>query len=38
MLPLLICSIVTLAIVIERFWSLQKRKVTPSNLVSQVWT
>ena len=37
MLPLLACSIVALAIVIERFWSLQKRRIAPDNLVAQVW-
>ena len=37
MLPLLSCSIVALAIVIERFWTLQKKRVVPDNLVAQVW-
>ena len=37
MLPLLACSIVALAIVIERFWSLQKKRIAPDNLVAQVW-
>lgn len=37
MLPILICSVVSMAIVIERFWSLQNRLVTPGNLVAQVW-
>ena len=37
MLPILICSVVAMAIVLERFWSLQKRRVTPSNLAVQVW-
>ena len=37
MLPILICSIVSMAIVIERFWSLQRRRITPENLVAQVW-
>ena len=37
MLPLLACSIVALAIVIERCWTLQKKRVVPDNLVAQVW-
>ena len=37
MLPILICSVVAMAIVLERFWSLQTRRVTPENLAIQVW-
>lgn len=37
MLPILLCSVVALAIVGERFWSLQEKKIAPPNLVSQVW-
>jgi biopolymer transport protein ExbB len=37
MLPILACSVIALAIVIERSWSLQKRRITPDNLVAQVW-
>ena len=37
MLPILICSVVSMAIIIERFWSLQRRRITPGNLVAQVW-
>ena len=37
MLPLLACSVVALAVVIERFWTLQKKRVVPDNLVAQVW-
>ena len=37
MLPILICSVVAMAIVLERFWSLQRRRITPDNLVAQVW-
>jgi len=35
MWPILLCSVAALAIVGERFWSLQKKYVTPSHLVSQ---
>ncbi len=37
MLPIIACSIVALAIIIERLWSLQVRRVLPRNLVAQVW-
>ena len=37
MWPLLLCSIISLAIAAERFWSLQSKRVTPKNLVAQVW-
>jgi biopolymer transport protein ExbB len=34
--PLLACSILALAIVIERFFSLQAKKITPSGLLDEV--
>jgi biopolymer transport protein ExbB len=37
MLPILGCSIIALAIILERFWSLQKKRVAPDNLVARVW-
>jgi len=37
MLPILLCSILSVAIVGERFWSLQKQRICPSDLVSQIW-
>ena len=37
MLPILICSVVAMAIIFERFWSLQRRRITPDNLAVQVW-
>lgn len=37
MWPILFASIVSLAIIIERFWSLQQRRVAPKYLVAQVW-
>ena len=37
MLPILLCSVIALAIVGERFWSLQRKRITPANLVGQVW-
>ena len=37
MLPIIACSILALAIVAERLWTLQRRRVTPKHLVAQVW-
>jgi biopolymer transport protein ExbB len=37
MWPLLLCSVVSLAIIAERFWSLQTKRICPANLVMQVW-
>lgn len=37
MVPILLCSVVAFAIIIERFWSLQKNKVIPPNLVADIW-
>ncbi|MEL0636301.1 MULTISPECIES: MotA/TolQ/ExbB proton channel family protein [Marinomonas] len=36
MWPLLACSILTLAIIIERFWTLRKSRVAPKNLLLDV--
>jgi len=37
MLPIILCSIAAMAIIAERFWSLQKKKILPPELVAQVW-
>ena len=37
MLPIIACSIVAVAIIVERFWSLQRKRITPQHLVAQVW-
>jgi biopolymer transport protein ExbB len=37
MWPIVICSIVALAISVERLWSLQRKRVIPRGLVEQVW-
>ena len=37
MLPIVACSVIAMAIVVERFWSLQRHRITPNNLVAQVW-
>ncbi len=37
MLPIITCSVVAFAIIVERIWALQVKKVLPKNLVAQVW-
>lgn len=37
MLPIILCSIVALAIIVERFWTLQQQRIIPRNLVAQIW-
>lgn len=37
MLPIIACSVLALAIVIERCWSLQRNRVLPRHLVAEVW-
>jgi biopolymer transport protein ExbB len=37
MLPIIACSIVAMAIVLERFWSLRSRRVVPSDLTVRIW-
>jgi biopolymer transport protein ExbB len=38
MLPIILCSIVAIAIVIERFWSLSAARITPKYVLAQIWT
>lgn len=37
MLPIILCSVVAIAIIAERFWSLRMDKVLPRHLVATVW-
>lgn len=37
MAPIILCSIVALAIVGERLWSLQRKRIIPKHLVAQIW-
>lgn len=37
MWPLLICSIIAIAIIVERFILLQQNKVSPPELITQIW-
>jgi len=36
MVPIILCSILALAIIAERFWTLRAKKVTPAHLAGQV--
>jgi len=38
MLPLILCSMAVVVIAIERFIALRENKVTPDNLLAQVWS
>lgn len=38
MLPIIVCSIASLAICIERFWVLRSSRIAPSNQVAKVWS
>lgn len=38
MLPIILCSIVSMGIICERLWSLRKKKILPPELVPQIWT
>jgi biopolymer transport protein ExbB len=37
MLPIIACSVVATAIVLERSWTLRRRRIMPDNLVSSIW-
>ncbi len=37
MVPILLCSIVAMAIIAERLWTLQRKRIAPQNLVVQTW-
>jgi biopolymer transport protein ExbB len=37
MLPILICSVMAAAIILERLWTLQERRVLPQHLTREVW-
>ncbi len=37
MWPLLLCSIIAIAIVAERFWSLQTKRISPPDLMPRIW-
>ncbi|MCZ6802729.1 MAG: MotA/TolQ/ExbB proton channel family protein [Proteobacteria bacterium] len=37
MWPIILCSIIAMAIIGERFWSLRQTKIAPKNLLAKVW-
>lgn len=37
MLPLFACSVIAIAIIAERFWSLQQKRIAPPGLITQIW-
>lgn len=38
MVPIILCSLIAMGIILERFWSLRKDSILPKHLVAQVWT
>jgi len=37
MIPILICSVIAMAIIAERLWALRKSKIVPKHLVAQIY-
>ena len=37
MAPIILCAIVAMGIILERFWTLQQKRVIPEDLTSKVW-
>ena len=37
MWPIIACSVIAVAIVLERLWTLQEKRVLPVNVANQVW-
>ena len=37
MLPIILCSVISVSIIVERFWSLQRETVLPRHLVASFW-
>ena len=37
MAPIILCAIVSMGIILERFWTLQQKRVLPKDLTSKVW-
>lgn len=37
MAPIVLCSVLAIAIIVERFWTLQSSRISPKNLVAQIW-
>ncbi len=37
MVPIILCAIIAMGIMLERFWTLQQKRVIPEDLTSKVW-
>jgi len=37
MMPIILCAIIAMGIILERFWTLQEKRVLPEDLTSKVW-
>ena len=37
MLPIILCSVLAIAIIIERFWTLNPSRIAPKNMLPEVW-
>lgn len=38
MLPIILCSVLAIAIIIERFWTLNPSRISPKNMLPEVWS
>jgi biopolymer transport protein ExbB len=38
MWPLILCSVISIAIITERFWALRRGRILPKYVVAQIWT
>ena len=38
MAPIILCAIIAMGIMLERFWTLQQKRVLPEDLTSKVWS
>ena len=38
MIPIILCSVLAIAIIIERFWTLSSARITPKYVLAKVWT
>ncbi len=38
MIPIILCSVISAAICVERFWTLRANQIAPRNLLAQVWS
>ena len=37
MLPIILCAIIAMGVILERYWTLQQTRVLPEDLTSKVW-